>query len=76
MNRRQDIKAAEAVPSLPATVSGVKGPNNRSRNDVYQRVYFPDILRGIEQVLSRYGYAFISATCNRVDNEREIRKPF
>jgi len=36
---------------------------------------FPDILRGIEQVLSQNGYTpFISATCNRVDNEREILK--
>ncbi len=34
---------------------------------------FPDILRGIEQVLSQNGYTpFISATYNRVDNEREI----
>lgn len=36
---------------------------------------FPDILRGIEQVLSQNGYTpFISATYNRVDNEREILK--
>jgi GntR family transcriptional regulator of arabinose operon len=34
---------------------------------------FPDILRGIEQVLSSNGYTpLISATYNRVDNEREI----
>lgn len=34
---------------------------------------FPDILRGIEQVLSQNGYTpFISATYNRVDNERDI----
>ncbi|NLL38694.1 MAG: GntR family transcriptional regulator, partial [Clostridiales bacterium] len=36
---------------------------------------FPDILRGIEQVLSQNGYTpFISATYNRVDNECEILK--
>lgn len=36
---------------------------------------FPDILRGIEQELSQSGYTpFISATYNRVDNEREILK--
>jgi GntR family transcriptional regulator of arabinose operon len=34
---------------------------------------FPDILRGIEQVLSQSGYTpLISATYNRVDNERDI----
>jgi GntR family transcriptional regulator of arabinose operon len=34
---------------------------------------FPDILRGIEQVLAQSGYTpFISATYNRVDNERDI----
>lgn len=34
---------------------------------------FPDILRGIEQVLSQNGYTpLVSATYNRVDNERDI----
>lgn len=36
---------------------------------------FPDILRGIEEVLSQNGYIpFLSATHNRVDNERDILK--
>jgi GntR family transcriptional regulator of arabinose operon len=34
---------------------------------------FPDILRGIEQVLAQNGYTpFVAATYNRVDNERDI----
>lgn len=60
------------------TESGVKRANtyNIAVVTTYISEYiFPDILRGIEQVLSQNGYTpFISATYNRVDNEREILK--
>lgn len=48
--------------------------NNVAVVSTYINEYiFPDILRGIEQELSQNGYTpFISATRNRVDNERDI----
>jgi GntR family transcriptional regulator of arabinose operon len=85
---RQTVRQALAILELEGRISRKQGsgsvvldsaPRRVKTNNVavvttYISEYiFPDILRGIEQVLSQNGYTpFISATYNRVDNERDI----
>jgi GntR family transcriptional regulator, arabinose operon transcriptional repressor len=87
---RQTVRQALAVLEREGRISRRRGcgsvvtqtvvrrekSNNIAVVTTYINEYiFPDILRGIEQVLTQNGYtAFISATHNRVDNEREILK--
>ncbi len=58
---------------LDSTVKREKTNNVAVVTTYISEYIFPDILRGIEQVLAQSGYTpFISATYNRVDNERDI----
>jgi GntR family transcriptional regulator, arabinose operon transcriptional repressor len=85
---RQTVRQALAVLEREGRISRRRGSgsvvlDNAARRDKTNNVavvttyiseyIFPDILRGIEQVLSQNGYTpFISATYNRVDNERDV----
>ena len=85
---RQTVRQALAILEREGRISRKRGSGSvvlgaavkrdRTNNVAVVTTYineyiFPDILRGIEQVLSQNGYTpFVSATYNRVDNERDI----